>query len=183
MLPHARRDNLTVHELPEETLVYDAERDRAHCLNRPSALVWRHCDSRTSVAQLARILHQGLGVPPAEAVAHLALEQLSRRELLKQPLPPLSAAERLSRRDALRKLVLAAVALPLVLTITAPQAKAAASKQDAGAPCSDPSQCLSNVCCHSVCCDVLQICDPIFRTCLSHPFGMQGRPGPGRTAT
>jgi hypothetical protein len=153
MLPRARRDRLTVRELAEETLVYDAERDKAHCLNRASALVWRHCDGKTTVAGLACILHQSLGVPQAEAAAHLALEQLSRRGLLQQPLPPLSAAERLSRRDALRKLVVAAVALPLALTITAPQARAAASLT-----CTNDSQCDGGICCNGSCCRPGQFC-------------------------
>ena len=48
MLPHARVNELIVRELPEETLVYDQKHDKAHCLNRAAALVWRHCDGQTT---------------------------------------------------------------------------------------------------------------------------------------
>jgi hypothetical protein len=43
-LPQARTEGLTVRELAEETLVYDKERHKAHCLNRTAACVWKHCD-------------------------------------------------------------------------------------------------------------------------------------------
>ena len=49
-LPAARTSGLVVRELAEETLVYDEERHRAHCLNRTAALVWRHCDGKTPVS-------------------------------------------------------------------------------------------------------------------------------------
>ena len=64
--PEARRTGLTVRELAEETLVYDLERNKAHCLNRTAGLVWRHCDGRTARAQLAGILHEKLGLPADE---------------------------------------------------------------------------------------------------------------------
>jgi len=38
--PRKRRDGLVVQELPEETLVYDLERHKAHCLEAASAAVW-----------------------------------------------------------------------------------------------------------------------------------------------
>jgi len=55
MKPRARKDDLLIQDLPEETLVYDVVRHRAHCLNRTAALVWRHCDGKTSVEKLARV--------------------------------------------------------------------------------------------------------------------------------
>jgi len=56
--PLARQDRLVVQELSEEVLVYDLDRHRAHCLNRTAALIWRHCDGSTSVAEMARRLPQ-----------------------------------------------------------------------------------------------------------------------------
>jgi hypothetical protein len=38
--PKKRRKGLVVHALPDETLVYDLENDRALCLNRTAALVF-----------------------------------------------------------------------------------------------------------------------------------------------
>jgi Coenzyme PQQ synthesis protein D (PqqD) len=127
MFPRARQDNLTVRELPEETLVYDKERHKAHCLNRTAALVWRHCDGATSLDELGRLLAAELGVAEAVEVVGLALEQLQRRHLLAEA--PLPLADRLSRRDALKKLALTAAALPLVMTIAT---KAAAQSMSDG---------------------------------------------------
>lgn len=118
MLPKARHDNLGVRALADETMVYDLERQKAHCLNPTAALVWQHCDGRTTLAQLAEIVGKQLRIPRAEAVVRLALEQLSRRNLLEQPLAPLSDAARMSRRRVLKKLALAAVVLPLVMTVS-----------------------------------------------------------------
>jgi hypothetical protein len=115
MFPRARRDNLTVRELPDETLVYDQQRHKAHCLNRTAALVWRHCDGNTSIDELARIVAGEMGIDQANAVVALALEQLGRRHLLDEA-PPLSL-DRVSRRDALKKLALAVASLPLVMTV------------------------------------------------------------------
>jgi hypothetical protein len=124
-LPKARTERLTVSELADETLVYDHDRQRAHCLNATAALVWRHCDGQTSVEQLAALLPQGEG---AEAVVRLALDQLSRRGLLVEKVAPLTGQARVSRREALKKLVVAAVALPAVMTIVAPKAWAGFSQ-------------------------------------------------------
>src|SRR2546423_15689116 len=46
--PRARDARLVIQELPDELLVYDLERHRAHSLNRTAALVWRHCDWKKS---------------------------------------------------------------------------------------------------------------------------------------
>jgi hypothetical protein len=124
MFPRARLDQLTVRDLPDETLVFDHDRNKAHCLNREAALVWRHCDGQTDLAGLAGVLRDQLGVPDAEAVAQLALEQLSGRHLLEEAIAPLAGPARLSRRDALRRLCAAAVAMPVVMTLTAPNARA-----------------------------------------------------------
>lgn len=71
------------------------------------------------------------------------LEQLGSRHLLEQPVEPLAGFARLSRGDVLKKLALAAVAMPLVMTITAPNARAAGllsgidcSRARDGSPCS-----------------------------------------------
>jgi hypothetical protein len=125
MFPKARQHDLTVRDLLDETLVFDHQRNKAHCLNRTVALVWRHCDGRTGVGDLARMLQDALVVSEGEAVVGLALEQLGSRHLLEQPVERLAGPGRLSRREVLKKLAVAAVAMPLVMTVTAPSARAA----------------------------------------------------------
>ncbi len=58
-------------------LVYDRDRDEAHCLNATAARVWAHCGGVTTVAKMARLLSNEMRTPVAEEVVLLALEQLS----------------------------------------------------------------------------------------------------------
>ena len=59
-LPRSRTENLVVRELDDETLVYDMDRNEAHCLNRTVALVWNQCDGKTTATQAARVLTRNL---------------------------------------------------------------------------------------------------------------------------
>src|SRR5262249_40376313 len=93
-------------------------RHKAHCLNATAALVWRSCDGRTSVADLAQIVLREIGAADAVAVVTLALEQLANRHLLDLAPARLPSEARLSRRDALSRPAATAVVLPLVLTVT-----------------------------------------------------------------
>ena len=43
-------------DLQEEVLIYELQRDKAHCLNRTAGFVWQHCDGRTRVAAVARLM-------------------------------------------------------------------------------------------------------------------------------
>src|SRR5713226_7866951 len=127
-LPRMRAQRLVVDELPDEVLVYDLDRHKAHCLNRTAAMVWRHCDGKTSPPQIARRLQRELDQPFNEEMVWLALRQLNQIHLLEEPvaLPPKLAG--MSRREMVRALGLAAmVAVPLVTSIVAPTAKAAAT--------------------------------------------------------
>ena len=54
--PKARKHELIVKELSDETLVYDETTHKAHCLNQTAALVWKFCDGRTSIPQMTRLL-------------------------------------------------------------------------------------------------------------------------------
>jgi hypothetical protein len=149
MHPLARKDKLTVRELPEETLVYDLAAHKLHCLNRPSALVWKHCDGRHDTAALAALLARELRLPSdeADAAARLALEQLGRRGLLQEVVTPAPEEELLSRRKALRKMALAAAAIPLVMTLKSPTVAWAQGTFPcpANGTCPDGSSCTQGV--------------------------------------
>lgn len=143
--PRARTEGLLIREVGGEVLIYDPERHRATCLNSAAALVWRRCDGRTTVAGLARLLPGELDAPLAEAAVWHTLERLGRENLLRERVsgPPGRAA--LSRRDLVRRLGVAA-ALPLITSILAPTAKAAASCLPSGAACTSPVECCSQLC-------------------------------------
>ena len=133
--PHARRSNLVVRELIDETLVYDVEGHRAHCLNRTAALVWGLCDGETTVSRIAEKMGERLSARVPEAVVQLALDQLADRGLLASvDICPTPAANHVSRRAMMRRLGLAAaVALPLVTSIISPTPVMAQS------PCNETS--------------------------------------------
>ncbi|MBA3355858.1 MAG: hypothetical protein H0U18_07955 [Pyrinomonadaceae bacterium] len=145
--PRARKDDLIVKEMPDEVLVYDLVRDKAHCLNRTAALVWNYCDGRTGAAAMTGRLERELNVPVDERVVWLALNQLSKNYLLEEQIvpPPLMAG--INRRQMMRALgVAAVVAVPVVTSIVAPTPAQAQSCRGPGVPCNNDNQCCSLNC-------------------------------------
>ena len=121
--PQARRAEIVIQELTDETLVYDLKSHQAHCLNHTASLVWKSCDGKRSAADIARLLARQNGGPASEEVVWLALRQLGERRLLAEKLTLPSMMAGLSRRAVVRRLGLGAAAtLPLVTSILAPRA-------------------------------------------------------------
>ena len=73
----ARREDLVVQEMPDEILVYDLTRHKAHCLNQTAAFVWNHCDGLTTAAGIAGLMEKEWDKPVGEDVVWIALDQLS----------------------------------------------------------------------------------------------------------
>ena len=144
-VPKARQEQLIVKELPDELLIYDLQRDKAHCLNLTAALVWRNCDGRT-VAELRELMEKTAGSPVPEEMVWLALDQLEDFKLLDEAaLKPVQFAG-MNRRDMVRRVGMAAIALPVILSIVAPTAQAQASGLPPGACCGNPGVCASGSC-------------------------------------
>ncbi|HEX3083106.1 MAG TPA: PqqD family peptide modification chaperone [Pyrinomonadaceae bacterium] len=150
--PRARKEGLIVQSLPDETLVYDLDRDLAHCLNQTAALVWNQCDGSRTTKQIARAVSSDLDHPIDENFVWLALDQLGRNHLLidSAPLPHVSG---MNRREVMRALaVSAAVAIPVVASIVAPMpAQAASGCLPNGSGCSSSIQCCSGFCNSGTC--------------------------------
>ena len=145
--PRARTAGLLVRELADEALVYDLESHKAICLNRAAHSVWKNCDGRTNIAGLVRRLREESEGPADESVVWLALEQLSRNNLLSERVRRPAELPRMSRRALLRRLgVAAAASLPLITSIIAPTAAEAASCLPSGAACTAPAECCSGLC-------------------------------------
>ena len=155
--PLARTDGLVVNELPEEVVIYDLGSHKAHCLNRTAALVWRRCDGRTTPARMAQLVGRDLQTHVGEDLVWYALEQLAKDDLLTEKVVPrvpvaaaVAAGARLSRRELVRRLGLAAVvALPLITTIVAPtpvEAAASGCVDCNGILCCPPATCQSGAC-------------------------------------
>ena len=150
LVPQARRDGIIIKDFEGEVLVYDRERDQAHCLNSLAGNIWRHCDGRTTVSEIAATLSHLEGATVDDNVVLLGLEELRRCHLLLE-----SASETqwlpvagLSRRDAIRRIGLgAAIALPLVASMAVPTAVEAAVSCGARCKaCNTAAECCSGVC-------------------------------------
>lgn len=150
--PIARKQGLVIQELPDEVLVYDLDRDRAHCLNTTAAFVWQRCDGKNTTAQIARTLGRQFDCAVDEKIVWLALDQLGRNHLLdSQPVPP-PALMGMNRRAMVRALGLAAiVAVPVVTSIVAPTPTQASTCKATGVACSTGAECCSGTCIASAC--------------------------------
>jgi hypothetical protein len=146
-LPVARKDEIVSREVEGELLIYDRLRDKAHCLNDSAAAIWKRCDGRSTIAQIAQSIALQSGGSADENFVQLGLDELSERHLLEQARPRTKARPTLSRREAVRRIGLgAAIALPIVITITAPTPAQAGSCRGAGVSCGTGSQCCSGTC-------------------------------------
>ena len=123
--PRKRRNGLVVEELPEETLVYDLERHKAHCLAAVAAAVWEACDGKRTVAEIAARTAHRTGQPVPEEAVWISLRRLGRARLLENRVALPAADRATSRRDWLKKA--AAVGGLSVLSVTAPTAAQAAT--------------------------------------------------------
>ena len=124
--PTARKNGLVVQEMPDEVLVYDLDSNKAHCLNQTAASVWKSCDGKTSVADIAEALAMTAGTEISEDLVWLAIDQLSENNLLEQQVRADFAGR--SRREVIKKFGLASViAIPVIASLVAPQSALAAS--------------------------------------------------------
>lgn len=150
-LPQARREGMVIKKVDDEVLVYDLERDKAHCLNLSAAAIWRLCDGKTTTAELARSLEDETGTRIDERLVWLGLQDLRRSHLLEDTVvwpEQMITTKGMSRREAVRRIGLGvAIALPLVISITAPTAVQAAVSCGAKCKtCNTGSECCSGVC-------------------------------------
>ncbi len=170
VMPIARQDELVVEELPDEILVYDLKRRKAHCLNRASALVWSRCDGRTTVAEVTALLERELKIPADEAVVWMALDRLGGAHLLKEQVTLPADRTRYSRREVLRTLRRVAgisLLLPVIESIVSPVAAAQQSNCVTIDECEKemvPPQCYNQAICGSP----FECCGPEGPDCKKH---------------
>ncbi len=157
-LPRARKDGLVVKELPNETLVYDLERDEAHCLNQTAALVWKRCDGKTTVTKMVGLLREKLDTSVNADVVWLAVKQLRHFHLVDSYEEETVAMRSVSRRNLVLKYAPAALVLPLIMSISAPTAAQASTNPGCATPpfpegcnCTGDSDCASSNCNAGIC--------------------------------
>lgn len=125
--PRGLRQELSIQQVGDETLIYDERRHKACCLNLVSSAVWKYCDGTQSVTQIAAALSADLSKPATEEIVRLALAQMEENGLL-EPHPHLPAEASLaglgpiSRRSMMAKVGAgAAVMLPAIAMVLAPR--------------------------------------------------------------
>lgn len=147
VMPEARKKGLVVQELADELLVYDRDNNKAHCLNSTAALVWKYCDGKTAISEIAHAIEGDLNAPVCEDLVWLGVEQLNNSKLLLGGARLSSHKSGLSRREVMKRIGLAAaVVLPAVTSIIAPSAAHAANCRPSGTSCGTSAQCCSGVC-------------------------------------
>lgn len=143
-VPYARHDAFIIKEVGDETLVYHTETHTAHCMNRTAAAVWRACDGRTTISEIARRVHGDAVLPEDTALVKLALVDLGKAGLLEET--GLFAAEH-TRREVLKRIAIGgAVALPLISSLLAPTVASAATCLADGEVCTTNAECCSGFC-------------------------------------
>jgi len=146
VLPVARTESLIVKEVDGETLVYDLTTDKAHCLNETAARVWKNCDGRKSVSEISEALSVESNTSVKDEVVWLALDQLEKFKLLDEaPARPGFLAS-MTRRQIVARIGVAAVTLPMIISIVSPAAHAQGSVAGPGSCCINPSDCVSGQC-------------------------------------
>ena len=146
IVPRARKESLIITEMPDEVLVYDQVNDKAHCLNRPAAIVWANCDGKKTIAQVSQVLERELKSPVNYAMVRLAIDSLENRGLLQGVINRAAREPGFSRRQAIRAIAMSGLALPIITSIVAPVPAQAASGLPSGACCQSNGECASGSC-------------------------------------
>jgi hypothetical protein len=134
--PKSRKDNLVVQELDGEVLIYDLNKNKAVCLNQTSALVWQACDGSRTIADISDAVGKQLNSQVNEDIIWLALDQLSKENLVEKQTESGNKFKGLSRREVIKKAALGTViALPIVTSLVAPLAVHANSSCITGGTC------------------------------------------------
>lgn len=148
-VPIARSSGLVIQEVPDEVLVYDVDNDKAHCLNQTAAMIWKACDGRNSVSDIARMLGAKTGEAVSDDLVWLAIDQFNENNLLERQLRADFAGQ--TRRDAIKKIGMAAViGLPIVASLVAPRSAMAAVSCNcvSAGDCSSQTSCPSTTVCN-----------------------------------
>jgi hypothetical protein len=142
-----------VQDVEGETLIYDLEKNKALCLNHTSALVWQACDGKRTITEINDLLGKQLQAQTDEDIVWLALDQLSKENLIDPTTDLESRLEGMSRREIIKKIGLGSmVTLPVVASLIAPApsfAQTCSPPLDLpdGSPCTQSCQCTIGCCC------------------------------------
>lgn len=120
-LPQVRNENIVVQNLKDEVLIYFFDGNKAVCLNSTSAIVFNHCNGKTTFDELKNKYKF------TDDLIYFTLDKLNENNLLKEYQANNHFAG-LSRRDVIKRIGLGSmITLPVISGIIAPTATHAAS--------------------------------------------------------
>jgi len=159
--PKTRVENIVVQDMNNEILIYDLKDNKAFCLNETSALIYQRCDGKNSVTEIKNSISKELNQSIAEDLIWLALNDLKKENLLEDSKEFEIDFKGLNRRQVIKKVGLASmVILPMVMSVTAPQAAQAGSCLAIGQSCTT----LNLV---GDCCSGQGVCSEVTHTCIA----------------
>lgn len=128
IFPIARQRDILVQSIKDEVLVYDLKTNKVFCLNETSSIIWQLCNGQNDLTSIAAQFQKESNEQIPLEFIEIALEQLNKENLLENYQPRNGSMSKRSRREMIRKAGLAtAMALPIITSIIAPSAVAAAS--------------------------------------------------------
>ena len=151
--PVARKSGLVIQEVPEEVLVYDTETNKAHCLNKTAALVWKSCDGTRSISDIASHVGTLSGENVTDDFVWLAIDQLNTNDLLEKQIE--ADFKGMSRRDVIKRIgFTTVVALPVIASLVAPPTALAVGS----CSCTSSTQCQTSSCPSTTICNCNGLC-------------------------
>ncbi len=90
MTTYIKRENLIVHEMDDEILLYDPQIDRTHRLNPTAAMIWRLCDGSKTPEEMARSLMEHYEVEFDAAIkdTQSVVQQFLHERIILEHTPP-----------------------------------------------------------------------------------------------
>lgn len=147
VIPRARKKGIVVRELPDEVLIYDMLRFKAHCLNHAAASIWKQCNGRRTVEEIALKAGRELDSPVPPGAVWLAVSQLEKLHLFDGAVARPPRVARISRRDMIGRLgVSSALAIPVIMSMAAPTPAQVVSCRANGVSCTLNAQCCGGCC-------------------------------------
>jgi PqqD family protein of HPr-rel-A system len=144
------RANLLSNPLDDQVLVYDCRGDTVHLLDPTTARVMELLQTRRwTVDELTAELAGKADLSSSAALLELALEELRKADLLDDSIASQIPRVDLTRREVLRKMMLAgaaAVLIPAIVTLSPSTAYAQTSCLPKHACCTVDAQCCSATC-------------------------------------
>lgn len=129
-IPQPRIADLVLTTSGDELLVFDTRNHQLHHLNPVAAATWRVLSEATTLAEVRALVQRELGTPMTTEAVQLAIVSLGDAQLLSEEVSSESLLGNQSRRRFLKRAGLAGAAIPVIASITAPNAAMATSTTD-----------------------------------------------------